>query len=63
MDRCGNGGLDWVEVRPLIESAFVELPDVQAIVFEPVGAPVAELLTGDNYLTFFLRVECPRSPN
>jgi O-acetyl-ADP-ribose deacetylase (regulator of RNase III) len=32
---CGNGGLDWANVKPLIESAFAELPDVKVIVFEP----------------------------
>jgi O-acetyl-ADP-ribose deacetylase (regulator of RNase III) len=36
---CGNGGLDWAKVKPLIESAFAELPDVKVIVFEPTGAP------------------------
>ena len=38
---CGNGGLDWAKVKPLIESAFAELPDVQVVIFEPSGAPVA----------------------
>jgi len=36
---CGNGGLDWADVRPLIEQAFAPLPQVQVLVFEPVGAP------------------------
>jgi O-acetyl-ADP-ribose deacetylase (regulator of RNase III) len=33
---CGNGGLNWLGVMPLIESAFVELPEVKAIIFEPM---------------------------
>jgi len=38
---CGLGGLNWREVRPLIEKAFQGLPDVHVIVFEPTGAPAA----------------------
>jgi O-acetyl-ADP-ribose deacetylase (regulator of RNase III) len=36
---CGNGGLDWSEVQPLIEAAFAELPDVAVHLFSPDGAP------------------------
>jgi O-acetyl-ADP-ribose deacetylase (regulator of RNase III) len=36
---CGNGGLDWDVVRPLIEQAFDELSDVEVRMFEPAGAP------------------------
>jgi O-acetyl-ADP-ribose deacetylase (regulator of RNase III) len=36
---CGLGGLDWKMVRPLIENALSELPDIQAILFEPGAAP------------------------
>ncbi len=39
---CGNGGLDWAVVRPLIESAFKGFEDVNVIVFEPNGAPEPE---------------------
>lgn len=38
---CGNGGLDWAEVRPLIEQAFSEVPDVKVQLFYPEGAPKA----------------------
>ena len=36
---CGNGGLEWSEVRPLIEKALGSLTDVEVLLFEPVGAP------------------------
>lgn len=36
---CGNGGLEWSDVRPLIEGAFAELPGVEVRLFEPEGAP------------------------
>jgi len=32
---CGLGGLDWNEVKQEIESAFSELPEVKAFVYEP----------------------------
>jgi O-acetyl-ADP-ribose deacetylase (regulator of RNase III) len=39
---CGLGGLDWGQVRPLIEEAFSVLPGVRVLMYEPVGAPAAE---------------------
>ena len=38
---CGNGGLDWDEVRPRIEAALAEVPEVEALVYSPAGAPEA----------------------
>ncbi len=41
---CGNGGLDWNAVRPMIEAAFAQVPDVRAVLYEPGHAPLAEAL-------------------
>lgn len=40
---CGLGGLDWNRVRPLIETAFADLPDVHVTVFEPQGRPASAI--------------------
>lgn len=37
----GLGGLDWAEVRPRIEAALGGVSGLQAIIFEPISAPVA----------------------
>jgi len=34
---CGNGGLNWQDVRPLVEEAFGALEGVNAIVYEPTS--------------------------
>ena len=38
---CGNGGLHWSEVYPLIVAALEELPETEAQVFVPTGPPPA----------------------
>lgn len=35
---CGNGGLAWADVRPLIEARLGDLPDVSVEVYEPAGS-------------------------
>lgn len=35
---CGNGGLAWSRVAPLIEAAFAQVPEVRVLVFEPLAA-------------------------
>lgn len=41
---CGNGGLAWVDVRPLIESALGSLNGVEVVVYPPEGAPDADAM-------------------
>lgn len=38
----GLGGLDWTEVKPLIETALGSLTDVRVIIYEPKGTPATE---------------------
>jgi O-acetyl-ADP-ribose deacetylase (regulator of RNase III) len=39
---CGNGGLAWSDVRPLIEQAARRMEDVRCVIYPPEGAPPAE---------------------
>lgn len=41
---CGNGGLDWQDVYPLIEAAFAKLPEVRVFVYAPQAAPAAAIM-------------------
>ncbi len=41
---CGNGGLNWNEVRPLIEAAFSQLPGVQVALYAPESQPKSEAM-------------------
>lgn len=34
---CGNGGLDWADVRPMIVEALGDLADVEVVVYEPTS--------------------------
>ncbi len=36
---CGNGGLDWHDVRPMIEAAAARMPGARVVVYPPEGAP------------------------
>jgi O-acetyl-ADP-ribose deacetylase (regulator of RNase III) len=38
---CGNGGLAWSQVEPLIVGAFTRLPAVDVRLYPPAGAPSA----------------------
>jgi O-acetyl-ADP-ribose deacetylase (regulator of RNase III) len=38
---CGNGGLDWNDVRLRIAAALAGVPEVEALVYTPGGAPEA----------------------
>jgi O-acetyl-ADP-ribose deacetylase (regulator of RNase III) len=41
---CGNGGLDWADVKPLIMQAFASLPELDIRLFEPGAAPSAKTM-------------------
>jgi O-acetyl-ADP-ribose deacetylase (regulator of RNase III) len=41
---CGNGGLAWDDVRPLIEEYLGDLLDVNVVVYPPSHAPVASTM-------------------
>jgi len=41
---CGLGGLNWNDVKPLIERAFAGLPNIRVMLFEPIGAPEAKTM-------------------
>ena len=41
---CGLGGLNWSEIRPMIEEAFHAAPEVRVLLFEPRGAPEARTM-------------------
>src|SRR6185369_7402132 len=36
---CGNGGLNWSDVRPLIQEYLADLTDVEIVVYEPTQEP------------------------
>jgi len=39
---CGNGGLAWSKVRPMIEDAFMKLPNVRVLLYAPGGQPATD---------------------
>ncbi len=41
---CGLGGLNWEDVKPLITEAFQAVPEVNVLLFEPAGAPLAAVM-------------------
>jgi O-acetyl-ADP-ribose deacetylase (regulator of RNase III) len=41
---CGNGGMNWSDVRPRIEAALAEVPNVRVLIYPPSGAPEAEAM-------------------
>ena len=45
---CGQGGLDWAEVRPQIEQALAAVPDVRVLLFSPTGAPISAVSTSSR---------------
>ncbi len=47
---CGNGGLAWAAVRPLIDRAVTLLPEVRVLVFSPDDMPPRDALASTTQL-------------
>lgn len=45
---CGNGGLAWADVRPLIESSLDGLNGVEVVVYPPEGTSAHLAAAGEN---------------
>ncbi|MDF0675846.1 MAG: macro domain-containing protein [Nitrospira sp.] len=45
---CGQGGLDWADVRPRIEQALSAVPDVRVLLFSPAGTPASVASTSSQ---------------
>jgi len=41
---CGLGGLDWSVVKPKIEIALGDIDNLKVVIFEPSGAPEADVM-------------------
>lgn len=45
---CGLGGLQWSQIKPLIENAFQDMPQVEVLVFEPGHTPPAREMKNNS---------------
>jgi O-acetyl-ADP-ribose deacetylase (regulator of RNase III) len=45
---CGLGGLNWKQVKSEIRRAFESLPNVHVLLYEPAGAPEAEVMVKEK---------------
>lgn len=52
---CGNGGLDWAVVEPVIRTKLEPLLDVEVHLYPPAGAPAAAVMRHDEALPVMTR--------
>jgi O-acetyl-ADP-ribose deacetylase (regulator of RNase III) len=41
---CGNGGLSWQQVQPLIEASFKDFPELEVFIYPPQQAPAFDAM-------------------